>query len=707
MAPKLGAAIRQAESYCKKTGTLSFAVTNGHQWVVSQFFVQGVPEEQIRAIVFYDFDDILGNLQEFVDLLSPNGISNQTLATRVASNLAIIPTFAKSLNDVVTERPLPSKNYLISPMRLLMRECFGELTAPDQAEMLRTCYVSTDVTDETLKLLEIFAGDNLPPHLQVVARKLVRRPDAITDLTEGAPSGATVLLVGRAGSGKSTFLAFARQTIESRQQGHHVVLFVDLLSRTETHAKSFDHDRLISEVCRDLLIAVQTKYPELNPFARENLEIIYAGEIDRLKQTLRPEARSGPKFDEKVDALIEKHLEDPRWHLKALLGNLGRQEIPVTILLDNVDRGTPEFEMVTSKLAEHLAQNTRSTVVTCLRETTYAAGRIGFLDVRKQTVRTISPPPFAEVARRRFDIMRSRVANDNKLRKKLLAALAGTPFESVRSFAEILADLVLGGDGQLKECVVALSGTNIRRALDLLEGFSISTHTDLEQLFRMHVKQSQGRSSGGLGLDLFLRSAMRGTGSRYVEQTSTIVNLFQASLARVNSHFTRARILQLLNWRLRQSYDNKDIRVADVVSELGSIGHRADDVDRALSYMGARGLVNSTSSQEPPWDFGHAVHIGAAGHYYLTTLIYNREYQNNVADDIVVYDEATLEGMRVVQLDRALDWPMKNERKVRAVLAYLARAERVELRRVKAEWLEPIAEDLGCRRFGTIFRKEI
>ena len=708
---ELKAAIGQAQSYCKQVGTLGFVVTNGHQWIASQLLIPGLPEAKIQGVVFYDLEDVLQNLREFVDLLSPQGLADQTLVSRVGAPATQTPTFAKTLNDFLYAGTPTSKNYLIGPIRLLMRECFGDLTAPDQADILAECYVPTDASDETLRLLESFAGSNLPNCLPLSAEKLRRDNQGTSSFADQVTAGSAVLIVGRAGSGKSTFLAMTRLRLAALKKSHNLLLYIDLLARTETHARTFDHDRLIDEVCRDLLVEVQSAYSQYDPFRRDTLEAICAGEIDRLKARQREGNRDGPDFDAKVDELLEKHVAEPKWHLKAFLGYLAKQGVPVTVLLDNVDRGTPEFEMVTSKLADHLVANTSATVATCLRDTTYQAGKTGFLDVRRQTVMTISPPPFTEVARRRFEATRKKLSTDSKFRRKLIVSLSGTPLESVKDFAEIIADLVLGGDGQLRDCITSLAATNIRKALSLLEDFSVSPHTDLNKLFSQYQNRSQGRPNWGPSLDVFLRSVMRGDAQRYSERHSAIVNLLQATAHHVGSHFTAIRILQLLDWHSRKSRDQIDARVDDVIGRLGGIGHRSGDALATLNHLGRHGLVQSLSKPEPDWTTNDTVRIGFAGKYYLGVLLLNREYLNNVVDDTVIYDETTLRGLESTHNDRGLSWAERNDGKALQFLGYLARRERQELPSSKGgsipEWLSVIAEEIGVRRFGASFRGEL
>ena len=606
----------------------------------------------------------------------------------------------------------PSKNYLITPMSVLMGTCFGDLTSADHVDMIEKCYVSSEATDEHLKRLESFVGDTLPQGLEY-ANKLERTKNTARPFGEAEHGlGSSLLVIGRAGSGKSTFLAITRKRLAAKSEaGARVLLHIDLEPRTQTHAEKFDHDRLVDEVCTDILIQAETHYTDVNPFANALLrEILLARFDDFIRRSHSPVLQGTSDEESRIDDLIQQHIKKPANHLKAYLGYLDRRNLTATVLLDNVDRGTPEFEKIVFQLAQTLARNTNATIVTSLRETTYQSGKTrGFLDVGRHTVLAISPPPFVEVARRRFDYARNRLKSDPRLSKRFDRALAGVSSDRVFDFADIMSEMILGEGRGIQGRIQALVGTNIRLALELLEDFATSPNTDLDKLFReyRHGEMRQ-RHDIGASLDSFLRSVMRMKRQRYDESGSKIVNLFQVPANILASHFTAVRILQLLAWKSRQPREAADILVRDLIAQLGALGHTSTSVLNSLSHLGEHGLVNSLSRPEPPWSSADAVRLGAAGRYYLEELIYNREYIQELTDDLIVYDEPVFDSLLHLHKDPSRPWHEKYEEKSKVMLIYLARRERDELNRIgpqskRPEWLKPVAEEIGTRFFGGLF----
>jgi hypothetical protein len=706
--------IRQAERYCMATGTIAFVVTNGAQWIASLAFAHNVRAEDIQAVVFYGLDDIRENLLEFFELLSPEGIASQTLMNRAVSGHSLVPDFAGRLNDALRPgSPGQNSNYLIGPLGVLMGTCFGDLTSNDHAEMLEECYVSSDVTDEYLKKLESFVGDTLPSDLEF-ATKVGRSTDEAFTNARGT-TGSSLLVVGRAGSGKSTFLAITGKRLRSQLDASgRILLHIDLEPLTQTHATKFDHDRLVDDVCKDILIQAEQRYPKWNPYAHEHLRNVFAGEIRRLVASLSPSSKGTSEEASRTEQLIQDHLKKPEQHLKAYLGYLDRLNLNGLILIDNVDRGTPEFEKIVFQLGQGLARNTGSVVVTSLRETTFHNGKVGgFLDVARHTVVTISPPSFVEVVKKRFLYVQHRLPNDGKLSKRFGAALGTIPPDRVFDFAEIMSEMLLGEGGEIRDCIQALAGTNIRRALEFLEDFATSPHTDLNRLFSEYrAAEKSRRTDVGTSIDAFLRSVMRKNGVRYREDGSKIANIFQVSARIVASHFNAIRILQLLSWQGRQAREAEDIQIGALLDELGAIGYSAKNVLAVLNHIGKFNLVLSLSKPEPPWSATDVIRLGAAGRYYLDEMVYRREYIQNVVDDTVIYDEKVFHALEAVHKDNKRAWPQRVEEKSRMFLTYLARREGDELnRRVSRAnmppWLYPVAGKIGVQFFGSQFRQGI
>ena len=719
----LSKTIQQAQNYCSNSGTTAFVVTNGHQWVASIAFAHNVPSDQIAGLVFYDCDDLTLNLPEFIGLLSPDGMASQTLFIRAVSGGVTVPPFARNLNRAFQPGMVPNTNYLAPQMTTLMTTCFADLTDADHAQMLRECYVKSEVTNDYLKQLESFVGQTLPPEL-ANAQKIERADPG--DLLEAFSSGTSILVIGRVGTGKSTFLSFWQERLnETLTDTPRVILYLDLLSRTQIHATNFDHDRMVDEICSDLLIQAQQNNPGLNPFDHDLLLDIFHGDIQRKKSSLSDAVRNSDAVHKYTDDVIQERIKQPQFHLKAYLGHLARKHIVAGVILDNVDRGTEEFEKTAFKLAYSLTVNTKATVLTALRETTFHRGRGGFLDVGRHRQFTISPPPFSEVVRLRFEYVKGKLEHDASLSARFRRGGAGFSFEQVRGMAEVIAQVLFADNRAISECIQALAATNIRIALELLEDFCTSPHTDVDRLFKQYEAMMRSPTALGPTVDTLMRSLMRSRRSRYEEANSRIVNLFQVSSVRLDSHFVAIRILQYLGWKASQGRSTPDVRVGVIIGELANIGLQPPGVMASLEHLGHRGLVTSLTRPEPPpneaplqqdacakWTNEDLIRIGAPGQYYLDNILKCREYIQNIVDDTNIYDEAVFDNLAFLHEDAKRTYHERVSAKAHAFLMYLSVREREELdrfgpRTIWPKWVQPVAEGIGIAQFGASFSRDV
>lgn len=698
---KLADAVRQAISYSRGVGTSCYAVSNGDQWVISASFVEGIESETLSSIVFYSLEDIQENLGLFIDLLSPEGMSKQIIFTHVVEGLAVRPEFAKSINDELRPvEPEKKNNYLVAPMERLMSICFRDLVSLSHQQMLEYCYVTTDVSESDLLQLETFVGSTLPYRVSVDAidrQSEVEAPLSKESFLAGRQTGESVLVVGKAGSGKSTFLAILRQRLEkSYGVEGWVLLYVDLKNRTQRAASQFSHDRLIDAICKDLLHEAERKYTALNPHAYENLQEIFAGELRRLRSSMPSSLREGIEFDRRSDSLIQTHIAEPESHLKAYLGFLARRGVPATIFLDNVDQGSTDFERVVFQLAQSLNQNTGATVVTTLRDTTYEEASVaGFLDVARHTRFAISPPPFSAVIERRLNYARSRLNADSTLYRQFQTSLRGTPENRVFEFVEILSEMILARGSEVQSFIQNIIGTNIRAGLSIVEEFCVSPHTNMNRLFSDYSAKRTNQP-----LDPFVHSLMRGKHMRYSESGSRVLNLFHVSRSTRFSHFLSIRVLQFLHETCRLQRDERDVRVGDVVNRCAAAGYPIGILE-CVNRLGKAGLIISRSQLNPPWSVDDLIEIGSAGTYYLQNLLKNAAYLKNLTDDTIVYSHDDHASMLSIHNLKDIPWNEKYDRKLRVLLAYLWRVEQNDP--LKLQGAHKVAEDLARKRIGSDF----
>jgi energy-coupling factor transporter ATP-binding protein EcfA2 len=704
--------IEQAIRYCHDSGTYAFIVTNGKQWIASYSGWPNIPTDKINAVVFYDLEDIAQNLQEFCDILSPSGIASQRLLAKIIDGESARPSFARSLNQTQSHNPMTRTNYLAVPMEALMRLCFNELTDDDHDSMLEFCYVTNDLTEGDFKRLEIFVGNTLPRYA-VNAERLDRndgeRPNGAFS-SKIRTRGETLLLLGKVGSGKSTFLRYATRYLRKTLAGNPwVLLELDLLGKVQSASRSFSGDRLTDELAASLLDAAAKAYPEYNPFDWEIQKGIFASDIQRELQSMPPSLRSAPDAEKRIDAVLIERRKQPLEFLVRYIQYLTRnRSVAVTVVIDNVDRGTEEFERLAFVFGQSLSRESGATVLIALRDITYYRSKNGgYLDVSQNAVFAISPPSFRDVVARRFDYVRRRLSHDAALSAQVERSMQGFDRSRVQDFVEIISDVVLRDSVDFQFCIQSLAGTNVRLALELLRRYCSSTNTDIDRLFREHKARSFSQP-----VDLLIASLMRGNNARYEEHGSPIVNLFQVEGDRITSHLMATRLLQYLDSRKTLARAELDVNLIDTFREMNSCRYDFTDLQKCCNHLGRHGLILSRTRPEPPWEPNDFIRISSSGEYYLSTLLRNRDYVRNVVDDTIVYDRKTAADLRAYHEDDSLTWPRRSEEKTKLFLSYLSDKESRELQAigpvsVRPRWLREVVQEIAERLYGHEFSRTL
>jgi hypothetical protein len=711
----LTAVLSQAAKYCSATGTFPFVVTNGVQWIGSVFAWPNVPAEKIEAVVFHSLDDVLANFTEFYDCFSPDGLVAGHLNARAVQTRGLAPTSATSLNLKVPYNPPPKEvNYLSGPIESLLRSCFDELSAEKDEEMLRFCYVRNDLTDGYVARLETFVGQTVLFDSGLTAARPLERAKFARDPADSRFAKAltnhnsALLLVGRIGSGKSTFIEYAVARL--REAGRAAKLFLlrlDLRSQTQLGSDNFDHDKLRNEIAQALLQQSADLYPHWSPYEYDNQKGIFSSEIQRELSGMPPALREKAS-DESIYQLICRLRLDPYYHAKQYLKYLhSNRGLAVAVMFDNIDRGSIEFERAIFSIARDISATTGTTTLTALRDTTYHTEKsLGFLDVSQYEAFTLSPPPFASVLSKRLDFARNVLLDNDKMASQLVRGMHGYSIETVRGFVEAIAEIVGGANSEIRECIQALSATDVRRSLELLRFFLTSANTDIERLMKDY-----NRGYAKQPLTMLLRSLMCGNASRYIEKASPIFNLFQVSATNLESHFTAIRVLQYLDHMNRDSRAESDIPIRTVVSGVATLGILPDTAEKVVDRMGRSRLVLSRSRPEPPWSNEDSIRIAAAGKFYLDALLYEHEYIRNVTDDSILYDQDVSSSILELHNDRDLSWQDRSGAKTKLFVEYLLGRERVELATLadasqKLAWCLPVMPTLAERLFGAAYLRE-
>jgi hypothetical protein len=398
--PAAADAMRQALGYANQLGAPYVAITNGRQWILGLTFVQYTEVEDRQVIVFESLDAINERFREFFEAFSPRAIRTNMPSVRLL-DARRAPAPPKLSTQIPGYPVLAERNSLRNTMKHVLGLVWDEVEGDADNEIfLQECYINPEPSQDILRvaselLVQRRATDDvLAQKVEIADAKRVLSPQ------EKGDRERPVVLIGRIGHGKSTFLKYlknvaARDLLRTK----YIQLDLNFIDRPSTAAGVSDF--IINEIERQL----KDDY---------NLEINSNAMVRQaLKQDLK-EFQSSPRGqllagDPQRLALaevefIETFTKDRNRYLGRLMRLLRRgHNKSIAIFFDNLDRRDDELQEQAFLRASAIATEWSAVVFVCLRPGTVQRSKAwGVLDTVAARTWVISPPRTANVLRKRF-----------------------------------------------------------------------------------------------------------------------------------------------------------------------------------------------------------------------------------------------------------------------------------------------------------------
>lgn len=684
--PALWGAITQARAYCDEWGIPFALVTNGRQYVLFRAVCLGQSWREGNAFVA-SLDTLLSkHFRAFHHALSKESASPTTLDQLIQSS----PMQARGVR--IAESFVAQAGRLSNRLSDLMTETFGSVLRdqPEPSrEFLEECYSSDPSVDFYAKSLRGLLRDPVPVFSSdVVSVRPGHKKDpfgkAISALMDRQGIRPPIVVIGGKGFGKTTFLQwFLKASSFHAEIEKQIVLWVDF------RPVGYPAACVEQEVRCDLIRQLENSSAlSLNTFG--GLKQVFHERLSlEKKRFLAPYAGDQEQLDRKTAELIQAWQQDSHGYLLALVRYaIDHCKKRVVIILDNSDHKTSEFQIAVYNAAQQLATALPATVVVALRESTfYRLCKMPQGDAfSQQQVFHIRAPNIHSVLGQRFAFLSKHLPQGGATLQS--ASGAALSIANIGQFLDLLRRSLLDGrdSHQILEMLAALSNGSVRESLNLLHEFLVSGHTKMED----YIWQYAVNSTSTIPFHEFLASVMLDEMAFFREEYShTFVNLFARSAAPGDSHFTRLRLLSLVRAMSPGNEFRPDdyVRLSTVKARLIAVGVPDASFDAHMQTLIRFGLIQAdtlTALDDPGGrdaDYGNvaAVHITAAGQYYLDQLAGAFQYLQRVAPDVPIDDEAVSANMaNVFAPFKARPSAMPVDRGVRVVMLlmeYLGKKE--------------------------------
>lgn len=662
----------QVLKYCLNAGIQFGCFTNGLSWVLFPALrTDGIKLHMSKVIVFRGIDEIENNFLNFWNLLSKVSITDETINKILLPESKQIPP-SYIVNDREKREQVHNRNILSDILSPVLPEYFGDLIGPESLSKLEKCYVEpvplSKSTGDRRRLSKTVGED---PHI----RQFVSHEGVYADLNRTIStfldrrgrSGILYILLGRIGSGKSTFLYHYFYIENKSLHDNNLVYYLNWLE--------YDEQQSISDFFYEKIdtISKQTElYLENSDYII--LEKAFQEDIISLKKGPLGDIENSEIIKTKISELLMELSNKKQLYYSKFFNYLRKKDISTILIFDNIDQLKPELQEDIIKFAFSIYEKWGSFTLVSLREENYVKSkREGSLSTIQCTRIHLPKPSIIPIIERRLECFANDVAQDVFNISTYLSDVRLTTLD-LKEYIDLISRSIVSHQDKVKKFLEVLALGNIRDSLEFFRSFLSAGNTDSGKIIDLMKK-----SGYYLVPDHeFIKSISLESKRFFSEINSPIINLYSISDMETPSHFTKFRILKTLSMIQYQSrpygagYEN----INRIIDLLKTIGISEMDVQNSIISLTKMGLIENDLHTQKYLEMANAIRITPAGEYYLDYLSYQFAYIDLMQQDTPIFDKDTYDILNAHAYSIKMD---DRFRRCRTFVDYLINQEKNEL----------------------------
>ena len=625
-------------------------------------------------IVFNGFEDIEARFVTFWELLSKASVETNSLQRAFSDGSTAGFQYRRVADHLHEFREKVSRNRLAPNLERILAEFMGEISDEHAKDKLKQLYVNSKELESVLHSVGQRISMSLSESVRLTGR--VVEPSTRVDLRASVERefkkhlsipkrGDVLILLGRVGSGKTTFVThFLRIGFASVMSHHLPIVFDFRLLEKGGSVRAFFYEQLRS---------VLSKNERFTSLSSKQLRQIYASEIREL--TIGPLAhieRNNKKlYEEKIAEFLLQRFRDSESHYPRVLRYLADKiGVRCFFVFDNVDQHDFNLQQEIFQFAHSVADRCHAFAIVTMWEETYFRSKQsgGALSAYQSVAYALPPVSVVDIVSRRLqyvveDIQRGGLA--------LQLMPTDDQKDDVTDFLGLVRQSILHDQKRARHFLESISMGHLRKAMEIFSLFLVSGHTDASKMLTIY----RGAHSYLIPLHEFIKSIGLGDNKYYHSELSVVLNLFSISDESRPSHFTKMRLLEYLYYHRNHStsYGMGFIRADLIHQEFKKIGTSESDIIESLRILSSNLLLeNDLYDRSNP---GKAYRITGAGRYYLRYLSNKFSYLDLVCQDTPIADRSVCDLIKDNVNRKELD---DRFRRVAAFLNYLLGEEERE-----------------------------
>jgi hypothetical protein len=681
-------ALRQAHSYANQFGARYSAITNGHQWLMSLTFVPNHAVEDRLVFVFESLEAINKRFRAFFECFTATAINANLPSMRLLDERRA-PAPPKLSASIVGYPIAAERNTLINTLRPVLQLVWDEMNFDaDNEVFLQHCYIAPEPSQDMLRVARELLEQRRATDDMVALAVEHADPKKVLAMRERSEKERPVVVLGRIGHGKSTFLKYLRHiAAKDILKSKYIQIDIDFLDRPATVEDVPTY--ILDEVDRQLKdnYGIRVYDDDLVRHAlRQELKEFHSSPRGKLLAERQQELR------EAEVEFMESFTKDRNKYLVRLMRHLRHgHNKSIAIYFDNLDRRDDSIQEQAFLRASAIAAEWSALVFVCLRPGTVQRSQArGTLDAIAQRVVVVSAPKTAPMLRKRFQYAAKFARRALPPESYARAAFSDTVQSSLPQSATFfdMCDSSIHRNAELAHQYEAVANGNIRLVMKYVRDVLTSNHLDTHKI--IDILQTTGEYD--LAEHETLRAMIYGPHVHYEANSSPFVNVYEIRRVDPTEHFSRLLLLDYCH-RHANSVDRYGfIPLTAIHTYMGNLGFSVDHIHDVIDVLFAKKCIEGRDYDEESPELGDEVRITSLGTYHVTALARRFVYLDAMVMDTPILDEKTRGRVKDVQ---ALQDRLERAREFLRYLDHCAQSiTDVEARRVWNDMSTALVNDI-------------
>jgi hypothetical protein len=631
--PEAEAALTQACMYAVVHGARYVAVSNGTQWLLSLTFVSNQPLQQRSVFVYESIEAIADRFDEFYHCFSPLAISTNIPNAALLENRKA-PAPAK-LSTSIPNYPVPTdRNLVINELSYVLEMIWDGMARFEKTRsFLEQCYVRPEQIEDGLALATELLEQRRSQDEDVGFKPI--DSGAVPGLIGSYVPERPLVVLGRIGRGKSTFLSHLRIVAAQDTLQRYIQLDIDFIHRPDKadQVADFIYDQIESKLLTQYQIDVTADnivrgalHTELLRFANTPEAVAFKNDPTKLKQIELEYIHAIRTDRHKFLTFLFTHFVRGR-------------DRSIAIFLDNLDRRSDLIQEEAFLRASAMARDWSALIFVCLRPTTFYRSRNdGVLDSIAPKVVSITSPKIGEVLGRRFRfaaLLADGIGPDDESGAAMsFSSSAALHMPRLALFFKC-CEKSFSSNRKLARLFEAVSNGNTRDLLHHVKEALSSKHLNTSKILE-EITKPNGHYL--IADHEMLRALLYADSVHYSPRRTVFINLFDIDRADPAEHFTRLLALDFLG-RMRSSPTTRGfVPCTQLVDHLCQIGYSSEHAESTLQMLHDRRCCEGRFP-ETKWDQkGADLRITSLGRYHIAELVGTFTYIDAIVVDTPIND---------------------------------------------------------------------